>query len=167
MRIKATVLVLVVILIAVIAFNYYNLMPKGIVTASVVEKSEGILLRYERIRYPSMAIVSGSGTDVGFDIGDEHLNFGLIPVGGGGKRFLNIENQESRTINIKLNAYGNISEFVSFNMNNFILQPGENVEVEVSFDTDDMTEEGEYSGEIDVTKTVSKNIVGDLFLGWF
>ncbi len=168
MQIKMAVLVIVIILIALIALNYYNLAPKGIITASVVEKSEGLVLRYERVRYPTRATVESPESDVvGFDISDEHLNFGEVPAGGGGSRSLNIRNSENRAIKIKLEAYGNISSFISFDMNNFILQPGQEVKVEVSFDTEETTEKGEYTGEIDITKTLSKNALGDVFLGWF
>ncbi len=168
MKIKLIVLVLVLVIIAVVVLNYYDVMPKEIVTASIVERSEGLFLRFEKVRYPSYAIVSNSDSDVvGFDISNDSINFGLAPAGGGGSRFLNIGNSESGVVKIKLSAYGNISQFITFKSNNFILEPGQNTQVEVSFNTEATTQEGDYVGEIDITKVISKNILGDGVLGWF
>jgi hypothetical protein len=167
MRARFALVALIVVLVALIAFNYYSFMPKGIVTASVVEKSEGMLLKFERIRYTSRALVAGpESEDIGFDIGNNELNFGLIPAGGGGSRFLDVGNSGDTLVKIKMSAHGNISRFITFGTNDFILQPGQAREIEISFSTSIDTEEGEYTGEIDVTKITSKISIADGLLGW-
>ena len=167
MRIKPAFLMLAVVLAALVAFNYYNIAPKGIVTASIVERSEGLLVTYERVRYPANATVVSPDSDmVGFDMEKHSLNFGVIPAGGGAGRFLDIKNPENRVIKIRIETHGNISEFITLGESEIILEPGEERSVEISFDPEDATEPGEYSGEIDITKIISMNPLADAILGW-
>ena len=167
MRIKPAFLVLAVVLAALVAFNYYSMAPKGMVTASIVERSEGLLLTYERVRYPAnVTVVSPDSETVGFDIEKHSLNFGVIPAGGGAGRFLDIRNPENRVIKIRIETHGNISDFITLSESEIVLEPGEERSIQVSFDPEDATEPGEYSGEIDITKIISRNPIADGILGW-
>jgi hypothetical protein len=66
-----------------------------------------------------------------------------------GTRFINLANFKEKDAKISFKVYGNISPFVKFNKNDFILHPNENLTVEVSFHAEGV-KIGNYSGEIDV-----------------
>ena len=113
------------------------------------------MFKYEITRYPSGAeVVAAQPVEekitVGVVVDPWNLHFGVIPAGDNfGTRFIDLTNLRERGAKISLKVYGNISPFVEFSKNDFILHKNENVTVAVNFYAKS-AKIGNYSGEIDV-----------------
>ena len=60
---------------------------------------------------------------------------------------VNLGDKDAKVI---LRAYGNVSEYVGFSKNNFVLHPEDNVTVKINFHPDVSDDTiGNYTGEID------------------
>lgn len=87
---------------------------------------------------------------IGVVVDPWNLNFGIIPVGKNfGTRFIDLENPTDKDVKINFKVYGNISPFVNFTKNDFILHKKEKITIEVKFYAE-QAKIGNYSGEIDV-----------------
>lgn len=158
-KILYLIAILLLIVFAIPAINFfinYQNQPKGFVTNRTFVSYSDLFFSYEITRYPSSVevIPIKPGEEkllVGISADPWNLNFGVIPVGKNfGKRFVNLVNLKEKDVKVSLKAYGNISNFVKFSRNNFILHPKENVTVEVGFYAEG-AEVGNYTGVIDVT----------------
>lgn len=70
---------------------------------------------------------------VGIDTSTEGVVFGKVPLGGTGKRFLDINNTKDFSQRVEFFVTGNISDFVYLSDNNFTLQPSESKRMEATF----------------------------------
>lgn len=149
-------------LIIVLAFLFVVLIgirgplgPETFVENRTVDIWSNLLFDYEITRYPSSVDITtpvpeDENITVGFVVDPWNLKFGLVPGNGSYvKRNVVLTNLDERETRVSLNSYGNISELVHFSKNDFILQMGENVSVDVYLFTNN-TDFGNYSGEIDV-----------------
>ncbi len=159
MKVKILIIpfaIIALIIAALISINLYQPYEpkKEFVTKMEFERSENLFFKYEITKYPSsVAILPNLNTSMvlGFTVDPWNLDFGIIPTGGNfGKRGLILTNTEEKRAKIKLNVYGNITPMVSFSKNDFILDKGENVTIDVFMKTTNTTEPGNYTGEIDV-----------------
>ncbi|MEM5879268.1 MAG: hypothetical protein QXK48_03925 [Candidatus Aenigmatarchaeota archaeon] len=129
--------------------------PKEFVTNRTFETRSDFFFNYEIIRYPSSVSVSSTGPTeeklkIGVVVDPWNLNFGIIPVGKNfGTRFIDLENPTDKDVKINFKVYGNISPFVNFTKNDFILHKKEKITIEVKFYAE-QAKIGNYSGEIDV-----------------
>jgi hypothetical protein len=114
-----------------------------------------LLFNYETTKYPSSAEVSSvlptsDKLTIGVVVDPWNLNFGIIPAGKNyGTRFIDLTNMQEKDSKVSFKVYGNISPFVTFSKNDFILHSSENVTVEVHF-LAESANVGNYTGEIDV-----------------
>lgn len=137
----------------VFLMNYQK--QEGFVTNRTFETRSDIFFNYEITRYPSNTEISIAKPTqekytIGVVIDPWNLNFGIIPAGDNfGTRFIDLTNLKEKDVKIYFKVYGNISPFVNFSKNNFILRPKENITVETHFYASS-AEVGNYSGEIDV-----------------
>ena len=155
--IKSDILISVVIISVIFVIIYswnYPSVPKEFVTNETFERATGIFFDYETTRFPSnveIVLPQEEGMKIGFVIDPWNLNFGIIPTGGNyGTRHIILVNSEDRNVRVDINVYGTIKPLVSVSQNNFILQSGKSVTVDIYLNTTNSTKPGNYTGEIDV-----------------
>ena len=161
MRKKKRVLhavILALIVAAIIAVNFfasYQKEPKGMVANKTFVSYSNLFFKYEITRYPTSVEVvpvkpHEEELSLGLSADPWNLNFGIVPEGKNfGKRFVDLVNLKEKDVKVILRVYGNISDFVKFSKNDFILHPKENVTVEVGFYAEGASV-GNYTGVIDI-----------------
>jgi len=145
---------------------------KEIVEGMIVEQSGDLFFVYQTTRYPANVEIiqtkpEEQGISIGIAVDPWNLNFGILPVGSNGRRFIDLSNLQDRAVKVKLEVYGNISPMVSFSKNNFILRKGKNSTVDIMARTTTETIPGNYTGEIDVILKKPKYDFAYNFLEWF
>jgi hypothetical protein len=138
--------------------------PELVANRTVVTYSD-LLFDYEVTKYESKAEVTGiypsnKNLTLGVVVDPWNMEFGSIPYGDNtDTRFISLENLKEKESKVIFNVYGNISPFVEFNKNDFILHSNEKTMVEASFHANS-SKIGNYSGEIDVmVKTPKYNFL--------
>lgn len=77
-----------------------------------------------------------------------NLDFGSVPEGSSSTRTMDLANIGTTKAKVMFRAYGTIEPYVSFDKDNFILEPGEETSVKISFKPS-MGDAGYYEGGID------------------
>ena len=135
--------------------------PKTFVVNRTTEKKSDLLFNYEITKYPSNVEIvdlksKNDSNTVGISADIWNLNFGIIPLGGSwGQRSFILRNKGKVESRVDLTTFGNISDMVSFEENNFLLTD-ENKTVNVFLNTTSDTIPGNYTGEIDVIIKIKK-----------
>jgi hypothetical protein len=155
MKNKKTILLLALVGLLLTEFFIltYPFPPVRFVKNQTFEKYSNLFFIYEVRKYPSgVEIVEkrNESLTIGFVTDPWNLNFGIIPKGSYGTRHLNVRNYEDKKIRVSFNVYGEIKPLVSFSKNNFLLGPNESAYVDVIINATEVTELGNYTGEIDV-----------------
>lgn len=155
-RTRVVVVIILVVLFFLLIFSMSSQPhPKEFATNRTFETRSDLFFNYEITRYPSNTEISVAKPTqekyiLGVVIDPWNLDFGIIPAGDNfGTRFIDLTNLKEKDVKIYFKVYGNISAFVNFSKNNFILRPEENITVETHFYASS-AEVGNYSGEIDV-----------------
>jgi hypothetical protein len=153
---KIVFIILLIILGMLIAnVSIYQQQPKELAVDKSFVTYSDLLFNYEITKYPSGAEISVTEPlqerlTVGVVVDPWNLKFGVIPAGNNfGTRFIDLSNLKEKEVKVSFKVYGNITPFVKFDENDFMLQPKENITVKVNFYTAS-AEVGNYSGEIDV-----------------
>jgi len=166
-----TVVLIAGLLIALVFFQvflieYFSLnLPKN-VAEKTTEVGWCLFFRCEKISYPSIANITGPSLEIGFDVGPEDLKFGQIPIGGGGKRFINVANDDKARAKVEFKSFGNISPYIYFEPKNFILETGEREDVTVELKAKPGMEAGYYSGGVTLIRFSAKIDYMDFLLEW-
>lgn len=103
-------------------------------------------IRYVKVLTAKLEV----GSSVGFALGEEKfdiINFGTAPPGGGGKRFLTVENQDKIDIFTHIIVLGGIKKFLGYE-NNFILHVNEIKKLEFAVFVPENAKNGRYNGKI-------------------
>jgi hypothetical protein len=162
------IVILAIIVLAVIVFGYSlggPLEPKDFVSNKTYSNYSNVLYSYEILRYPSNVEIMNldlrkENATLGFVTDSWNINFGSIPGNGTYvKRNVEFSNRKDSPSKIELRAYGNISSHVSFSQNDFILNPGDKVSVDIYLFSNS-TKSGNYTGEIDV---IAKKAIYNFF----
>lgn len=125
-----------------------------------IEESKDFLFTYKIIRYPTQVEVLSKGEKlIGMEADPWNLNFGVLPKGMNGKRFIDLANPGKNTLKVKIIVRGNISRLVSFDKDEIQLYPGEKLKVTALLNTS-LAVPGNYSGEIDI---ISKKAIHPFF----
>jgi hypothetical protein len=164
------VLIIVVIIVALLALQISLLgsFRSNIhVSIDKMQSQVGWCMLYdcEKISYPSTAYVTEPSMEIGFDVGPEDLKFGEIPIGSNGKRFINIANKDESASKVSLVAFGNISSFIHFGGNNFVLDSEKDIEITIEFRTEMGMETGNYSGGVTLLRLSPKHESMNFLLG--
>jgi len=85
---------------------------------------------------------------LGIDTSSDRLNFGTIPTKSPARKMLNMANERDGAVKLKLQAFGNISEYITFETNDIILEPHTKKDIIVNFAGAEP--EGVFGGELDV-----------------
>jgi len=149
--------ILLIISILVVVFLMFSLieyvpMPREYVMNMTYKEYANVLYKYEIMMYPSRAEVTYVGPEqerigVGVVTDPWNLNFGSVPMGGSYSRYVDLTNIGEKDAKVIFRVYGNITPFVGFSKDNFILHPKESISVKITFKSSD--EVGNYTGRID------------------
>ena len=146
----------------------YEFEASGFVAARESLPAADLFFSYEITRYPSGIVITppGENISVGVDVSPDNIRFGSVPAGGAyqSNRTINLQNLEESPAKIKFLARGAIAPMVSFAKNNFVLGPAEAVSVDVFVSTTNKTEEGNYTGEIDIVVIRPKYSFAESFM---
>jgi hypothetical protein len=140
---------------------------KEFVKNKTVENSGNLIFIYETVRYPTrVKILDKHEKRVGMEADPWNLNFGVLPVGIGGRRFINLANYGKDVIEVRIVVHGNISRMISFDKNYIKLYPGEELKITASLNSS-LSKPGNYTGEIDIiSKKVRFSFLNPL-IEWF
>lgn len=92
---------------------------------------------------------------LGVDASQDKLNFGIIPINAPSTKSLKLSNDRDGDIKIKIITYGNISQYIALEKNNFILKPNKEKDLKVYFKGAGST--GTLKGELDVMIIIPKS----------
>ena len=164
-----TRIILTFVTIVILAFLLFvlQMIPTGLMFDKSVDSGQNLLLSYQTFYYQSNVTIVNltEGFIIGVVTDPDNLNFGKIPAGGSyGTRFINMTNSEDEKVFVKLGAYGNISHLVQFEKNNFFLNTGEAVELEIILNTTRATKTGDYTGVIELIIIKPRNPLATPFL---
>ena len=146
---------LLVILLFSSIFSFGPPEPKEFVKNMTFSNHSDLFYNYEINKYPSSVEIrlpkpEKENITLGFVIDPWNLNFGIVPANGSYvKRSIELANVKGGATRISFNVFGDIIPLVSFSDNDFILNRGERVTIDVYLFTKNM-KPGNYSGEIDV-----------------
>lgn len=88
------------------------------------------------------------GKYLGIDTNTSAITFGMVREGAGSKREIFLTNHLEYPVRVYNYKYGNISRFVSFSHNNFILKANETIKMAVIASPAGGTPEGKYTGRM-------------------
>ena len=145
---------LIFLIVGIFIFSSVPLLqPSEFVTNKTFERKQSLFFNVEINRYPTKVQVMNYTKEkitVGVNIDPWNLNFGIVPIGKNyASRFVNLYNNNNKTVKVIFKVYGNISNFVTFSKNYFYLKPNESETVQINFNAENATI-GIYDGEIDV-----------------
>lgn len=152
MKNKGLIFILIVAIAILVLFSGYS-EPKKFVENMTYEKTSDLLFTYEITRYPSKVEIipfEEKNITVGLVADPWNLNFGVIPLGGYGRRQIQISNFEDYKVRVYFKVYGQIKPLIKFSKDNFILSPKQSETVIVFLNTSKDIRVGNYSGQIDV-----------------
>ncbi len=84
---------------------------------------------------------------IGFALGKEELNFGIISPGGSATRYINVENYGAKSLMLQIAATGTIKDFISYN-NSVLIQSNETKQLSFKVFVPETTQKGRYAGKI-------------------
>ena len=102
--------------------NTYSTEEDGSVTVS------GFLVVEKIKEYPLRAMVTEPDRKIGIALEEYKLDYGYVPMYSNVTKYINVWNQGSPS-KIHLEVIGNISEFIEFSDNDFVLKDGKEVSV--------------------------------------
>lgn len=92
---------------------------------------------------------------VGLNVDTDAIHFGIVPLGGGSTRRINVSNSEDYDVFIYLEKdYSVLSSLVRIDPNYFVLKSNENKRVDVAVRIPKDFEPGNYTGKVTVMKKV-------------
>lgn len=151
MELKLVYLAILFGLMSYFLFSFISF-PSKFVKNMTVERKSNVLFEYEIVRYPTDVEISPMGKNVTIGMVTDvwNLRFGIVPVGGSGKRIVSVRNLGDKIVKVRIEIYGNITPLITFNKNNFFLKPGKDEMIEFYVKPSHTTLVGFYNGEIDI-----------------
>ena len=88
------------------------------------------------------------GDHAGFDVDSEKLAFGMvIPASSSSTRYVILLNKKDYPLNVYIDFYGNLAEWVAVSDNYFVLEPGEEKKLSFSASAPKGSAYGNYTGK--------------------
>ncbi len=154
---KGVLVLFFVLILSVLGFFYLlhsDTVPEP-VTYAGRQKRETVKTSFfvnEVVRFPSSANVTKPDSSekiikVGVDPGTTALNFGRVFPDMPVRKYIELKNSEKYKVRVCVRKYGSISPYLNSSLDSFILEPGEEKSVMVSFVGKDL---GHFGGEVDV-----------------
>lgn len=104
---------------------------------------------YDLVELPMDATVVEKNR-MGFNVENDSIHFGKLPLGSIGTRSITIGNSEDERMVINIKTYGNISQWVRVTNNGFVLEPGESYDLRVLCEIPEDAKLGYYSGTLEI-----------------
>ncbi len=143
MKWKALGVLGIVVVVMYVAFFYTY---SSEVSGNMISSSS-LLLTERKASYPMECEVVGfnqSDISLGVAVDTDKLDFGMLIAGGSGStRTINIGNNEPVPVKVTLSVEGNISPYVNFGGDGFILDKGETRTIVIRMSSD---KPGNYTG---------------------
>jgi len=87
------------------------------------------------------------GDHAGFDVDSEKLAFGMVmPASSSSTRYVILSNKKDYPLNVYIDFYGNLAEWVTVSDNYFVLEPGEEKKLSFSASAPVNATYGNYTG---------------------
>ena len=118
--------------------------------SSYFEKSHNLFFEYDSVSYSTSVDIGDSADEItiGFDTGTHNIDFGIALAGSStNRRFVTLSNSNEKKARVFIEKSGNISEFVSFSYDSFVLMPGQEKNITIELYGSGM-QTGSYSGSI-------------------
>lgn len=147
--------ILISLILYFITSTHYSPNPEVFANEMDFYNHSDIFFNYEIWRYHSNVTVSeltmqNESVTLGVVVDPWNLNFGIIPSGNNsGARVIEFDNMKENPAKVYVEVYGNLTPHVETSNNNFIIQPKENVVIDLIFEARNAAP-GNYEGEIDV-----------------
>lgn len=88
------------------------------------------------------------GENIGFDVNESYVHFGLVRPGGISEKTVNVSNFYEMPLKVYIRLTGDFSKWISIGENNFILQKDESRLVKLQANVPKGAEFGNYTGKI-------------------
>ena len=168
-KILISSIVILAILVILSSFPEKPRTTAKFVTNRTIEVSEDWLFIRETTIYPSNVTIITQETSSNIPIGIVedawNINFGILPVGVNGKRFINVANYNQPMSKTRLVCHGSICPMITFDKNDFKLHKGDEVKISVHLNTS-LSSAGDYSGEIHILSEIPKTSFISFLLDW-
>jgi len=150
LKIAAIIVLIVIAAFAIVSYTELTpLNPETYSGTMTTETVTGLLFDREITIYPAkVQVAQGNGNEIGFSSDIGFVDFGLVPQGGVGNKFISVANTRDKTIQVMILIKG--IDLVKADSSSFILKPGENRNVTMSANISDSTPVGNYTGRIDI-----------------
>ena len=87
------------------------------------------------------------GDHAGFDVNTEKLAFGMVmPASSSSTRYVLLSNKKDYPLNVHINFYGNLAEWITVSENYFVLEPCEEKKLSFSASAPKGSAYGNYTG---------------------
>jgi hypothetical protein len=129
------------------------------------EMAPCLLFDCYKINYVTDANVTEPSYEIGFNPGPDDLRFGELSVGSNSKRFIDISGDGDSDSKVILTSSGDISPYVRFSPNSFILKRNANAKITAEFSTEEGMETKLYEGTISLIKITPKYFFANTLLG--
>lgn len=84
---------------------------------------------------------------IGFALGKQEVDFGLVNAGGSARRYIDVENQGGKEITVQIFMTGNLEKFVSYE-NYVTIKPNETKNIQFEAFVPEGTAQEKYTGKI-------------------
>ena len=147
---KSFLIVILILLVFTLIELTFNI---GFFTNFLVQNTEKLFYVFEledNYKTAVSIIKQQNASEVFLGMTSDDLEFGVIPLGSGSNRFMNLANDDEIDYKILLIVTGNITPMVKFDSNDFNLRKGENAKITVTLDSSLAPTPGNYTGEVSV-----------------
>ena len=139
MKTKLIVSAVILILVFIFLHRTYGRGPDGSLVMT------GFFVSEKTMEYPVSVRVTEQAGNIGLALEEHELDYGIVPQGSLVTKYISINNRGGPA-KIRMAVIGNISGFVSFDRNNFILEGSQNISIIL-----DAQEPGNFSGVLKVS----------------
>ncbi|MBN2042440.1 MAG: hypothetical protein JW754_01390 [Candidatus Aenigmarchaeota archaeon] len=119
-------------------------------------------IEYSETVYPiNMQVIEPdeSGMKFGISVDPDLLNFGKVPEGSSSEKAITIRNPEDAPVKIRMYPSGDISEYISFEKNDFVINKNQEEKVYIRA-------EGKTAGNFTGSLVITAGTVGSGWLEW-
>jgi|GEM_PF-3830424 hypothetical protein len=124
----------------------FEIAPTSNLTQIKIEKASDLFYDYEIFRYPVRARVLKGVFDIGINANPNTLDFGELPLGSKGKKFIWLNNSE-KEVKVEIKIFGEINPFLKIDEKSFELKSKESKLIQIEFYA---LKEGNFTGELDI-----------------
>ena len=99
---------------------------------------------------------------IGVDTSTDRLDFGIVPIQSPARKLITLSNDRDCAVKFQLTSYGNISQYIVPEDNNFVLESHTKKDLIIHYVGADET--GTFTGELDVLVKIPKSPIAEILL---